>query len=389
MDSSPSALAERRVQADPWDVDSWNLLLQHAERSNFSTAKPIYERLVARFPPVGAFWRDYAQRLAADAPHESVAIIQLYERAITRAPSSIDLWRSYNAYMQSLISLPASPATIEADAIAVHERALSAAGLDLNANVLWSQYIELVSNHASMSDAHRSDALRKIYQRAVMPLHSLFVVLSSFLCFPLRAMVRVRACVFCVYLFGGCWPGRREMPVDPGCVDRATASLRDAGTRFAASSLADAGAMLITPAAAAATVVVVHVAAAASGLFSRGGKADGRGGGDDVLAGPGDCGGGSGRDVQTGPGYWHCERGLPCGVRLCARNGGCACVTLMKKKIRVHRMVLLCSPPARLCPRRFLSSQLRILRECVSLCRAAFFVLLLSLSLLASFVSRL
>ncbi|CAN8067334.1 unnamed protein product [Agarophyton chilense] len=173
MDSARAADGERRVATDHWDIDGWHILASEADKVSFDAAKPVYDRLVQQFPPIGKFWRSYAEHLAREQPENHDAITAIYDRAVKSAPTSIDLWRSYLAYVSARAAeIPGSK--LESDAIAVHERAVKCAGLDLNAHPLWTHYIEFVKKQTMLSDSQRRDALRRVYQRAVRtPMHNL------------------------------------------------------------------------------------------------------------------------------------------------------------------------------------------------------------------------
>lgn len=166
MESQRGIEGERRVAADQWDVDGWHILAAEAEKVSLDDAQPIYERLVAQFPPLGKFWRAYVEHYVREKPDDHQQIIAIYERAVKDATTSIDLWKSYLAFSTSLaVKVPGSK--LEADAISVHERALKSAGLDMNSHPLWAHYIDFIKKHTSFSDSQRRDALRRVYQRSV------------------------------------------------------------------------------------------------------------------------------------------------------------------------------------------------------------------------------
>lgn len=170
MDSDRIAIAEQRIAADQWDIDAWQILPAEVEKSSFSDAKPLYERLVAHFPPIGKFWKSYAEHLIREDADKHDDIRTIYERAVKSAPTSVDLWLSYVSFASSLaVKVPGSK--WESDAITVYERALAVAGLDLNAHPLWSHYIDFLKSHSTQSDSHRREALRRVFQRAVMIFH--------------------------------------------------------------------------------------------------------------------------------------------------------------------------------------------------------------------------
>lgn len=180
MNSSRVEDGEQRVAADQWDIDGWHILASEAEKSSFDSAQLIYERLVKQFPPIGKFWRSYTEHMSREQPENYEAVIAIYDRAVKNAPTSIELWRSYLAYVTKWATeLPCSK--LETDAVAVYERATKATGLDLNANPLWTLYIEFLKKQTMLSDSQRRDTLRNVYQRAVM----IFICFFSYsLIFP-------------------------------------------------------------------------------------------------------------------------------------------------------------------------------------------------------------
>ena len=158
--------AETRVKVDEWDTDAWQTLAVEAGNAPLSSATEIYERLVERFPPCGRFWKLYAEHVGKEALGEPEKPRALYERGVNASPTSIELWRSYLAYASGrAASSPGS--TLENEALALYERAIDTAGLDIGAHGLWQDYIDFLKKHVSLQDSQRRDALRKLYQRAV------------------------------------------------------------------------------------------------------------------------------------------------------------------------------------------------------------------------------
>lgn len=183
MDSQCAKEGEPPIGADQWDVDSWNNLASEADQGHFATVRPKYERLVTQFPAMGKFWRMYAEHMVRENNDKDDDIIELYNRAVIDAPTSIELWHSFNKYMAARAAKNPGSLPHEAQANAVHERALSSAGLDIKANVLWSQHFNFLMNQATMSDSQRRESLRRLHQRAVMLLHFIFfafLFLASF-----------------------------------------------------------------------------------------------------------------------------------------------------------------------------------------------------------------
>lgn len=198
MESSRVKEAQQRVSNDQWDIDAWMVLLIEAQQSPFIHAKPVYEKLVVQFPPSGKIWRTYAEHMACSLKpgDDDAPVMDLYERAIIDAPTSVELWLSFATFATNrVIKAPTTASTtLETDAVSVHERAISVAGLDAKADVLWKRYFSFLSSRTSMSDTQRRDALRRLHQRAVM----LCTVFSPH--FPPSMSVGVVLCIVACYV---------------------------------------------------------------------------------------------------------------------------------------------------------------------------------------------
>lgn len=168
METPRGMEAHRRVTADQWDVDAWNMMANEATHSTYALAKPLYDRLTVQFPPVSKFWRSYTEHLLSNDPDQD-EVVHLYNRALAHTPTSIELWQAYISYMIQLQQK--NPGLMEAKVVDIIERAIATAGLDLKADIIWTQYINFVARQAAMTDDQRKDDLRRIYQRAVCYTH--------------------------------------------------------------------------------------------------------------------------------------------------------------------------------------------------------------------------
>lgn len=191
METPRAKEAQRRIAADPWDTDGWNMLAAEARNASFLLAKPIYEKLVAQFPPTAKFWLAYCDAQARNSNLDldaSIAdLIALYDRAVLNAPTSVELWQSYASCMFNILRRPQQTMVNETRVAQVYERGLSAAGLDVKADSLWFQYLIFIGTHSSLSDTQRRDDLRRIHQRAVM----LFTNLFSLIRLPCTSIVHL------------------------------------------------------------------------------------------------------------------------------------------------------------------------------------------------------
>merc|ERR1712179_521271 len=50
------------TDSNPYDMESWSLIIRDAQNRNIDTARPIFERLVGTFPTTGKFWKMYIEQ---------------------------------------------------------------------------------------------------------------------------------------------------------------------------------------------------------------------------------------------------------------------------------------------------------------------------------------
>jgi len=127
----------------------------------------LYKRLVDQFPPIARLWLARAEHCSRFKPEETVTI---FEQGVKNASTSIELWRAYLNHLITSVSqaeAQGQPANING-IVPVFERAVEAAGLDLQATPLWNDYVDFLRSRAVLSDPQRRDALRLVFQRAVM-----------------------------------------------------------------------------------------------------------------------------------------------------------------------------------------------------------------------------
>lgn len=150
-----------RVAADEWDADAWSALCVEASSNlPYRDAAVQLERATGKFPSAGRLWKLRAESAAKSQEDSAVRdIAAVYREGVKAAPTSIELWRAFANW--------AARNSDTEDPVRVYEDAIKAAGLDLTANPLWSDYIALL-NKIDWPENQRRDALRKVYQRAVM-----------------------------------------------------------------------------------------------------------------------------------------------------------------------------------------------------------------------------
>ncbi|KAH9630898.1 hypothetical protein HF086_014639 [Spodoptera exigua] len=54
--------AQRAVEANTYDVDSWSLLIREAQTRPINEVRPMYEKLINAFPTTGRYWKIYIEQ---------------------------------------------------------------------------------------------------------------------------------------------------------------------------------------------------------------------------------------------------------------------------------------------------------------------------------------
>lgn len=163
--------AEQRLLADPYDTESWNVLLREAQTLAIDNGRLLYERLVGRFPTCGRYWRLYIEAEMKTKNFDKIE--QLFQRCLMKV-LDVDLWKSYLHYVKETKgSLP----SFREKMTQAFEFALDKVGLDYNSYQIWSDYIAFLKAgevSGSYAENQKIMMLRKVYQRAVFtPLNNL------------------------------------------------------------------------------------------------------------------------------------------------------------------------------------------------------------------------
>jgi len=157
--------AHSKLAEDPHDVDSWLLLIKHAQCRSVDEARETYEQLVQTFPTCGRYWKTYIEQEIRARNYERVE--KLFQRCLIRV-LSIDLWKTYLLYVkETKASLP----TYKEKMAQAYDFALDKMGLDIQSHTLWSDYIKFlkgVEAIGSFAENQKIAAIRKVYQRAVI-----------------------------------------------------------------------------------------------------------------------------------------------------------------------------------------------------------------------------
>jgi len=156
--------AIRKIQYDPFDIESWLILLRDAQsRPIEEVREPVYERLVALFP-IGKYWKMYIEHEIRYRNYDLVE--KLFQRCL-RKVLSIDLWKTYLKYVKDTKNkLPDYKEKVAQS----YDFALDNIGLDINSFSIWNDYIKFlkkVEAVGSFAENEKIIVIRKIYQRGI------------------------------------------------------------------------------------------------------------------------------------------------------------------------------------------------------------------------------
>jgi len=159
------ASARKKIAEEPYDVDSWFLLLKYAQQRNITEARDVYEEILATFPTNGKFWKAYIEHEMRMGNHEKVE--KLFQRSLIKV-LSMDLWKTYLQYVKETKQ---NLSTFKEKMAQAYDFALDKMGLDISSNSLWSDYINFLKGVEAVggyAENQKIMAIRKVYQRAVV-----------------------------------------------------------------------------------------------------------------------------------------------------------------------------------------------------------------------------
>ncbi|KPJ17341.1 hypothetical protein RR48_08527 [Papilio machaon] len=140
--------AQKAVEANVYDVDSWSLLIREAQTRPINDVRTMYEKLIAAFPTTGRYWKIYIEQEMKARNFEKVE--KLFQRCLMKI-LNIELWRLYLNYVkETKCMLP----TYKEKMAQAYDFALDKIGLDIHAypiravitpiigiETLWKDYI--------------------------------------------------------------------------------------------------------------------------------------------------------------------------------------------------------------------------------------------------------
>jgi len=156
--------AHSKLGEDPYDIDSWLILIKNAQCRSIDEARETYEHLVVIFPTSGRYWKTYIEQEIRARNYERVE--RLFQRCLIKV-LNIDLWKTYLLYVKETKStLP----TYKEKMAQAYDFALDKMGLDIQSHTLWNDYIKFlkgVEAFGSYAENQKITAIRKVYQRAI------------------------------------------------------------------------------------------------------------------------------------------------------------------------------------------------------------------------------
>lgn len=157
--------AQRAVENNTYDVDSWSLLIREAQTRPIHEVRAMYEKLIVAFPTTGRYWKIYIEQEMKAQNFEKVE--KLFQRCLMKI-LNIDLWRLYLNYVkETKCMLP----TYKEKMAQAYDFALEKIGMDIHAYPIWNDYINFLKSVdaiGSYAENQKISAVRKIYQRAVI-----------------------------------------------------------------------------------------------------------------------------------------------------------------------------------------------------------------------------
>ena len=159
-------LAQMKVREDPYDVESWLIILKDAQfRPIEEVREPIYEKLMTFFPTSGKFWKAYIEHESKYRNYEKVE--KLFQRSLMKV-LSIDLWKTYLQYVkETKAKLP----TYKEKMAQAYDFALDKMGMDIASYSIWDDYVKFlkgVDAVGSYAENQKITAIRKMYQRGII-----------------------------------------------------------------------------------------------------------------------------------------------------------------------------------------------------------------------------
>ncbi|CAG9853884.1 unnamed protein product [Phyllotreta striolata] len=156
---------QKQVERNPYDLESWSILLREAQSKHISEVRALYEHLIIIFPSASRYWRIYIEHEMKARNFERVE--KLFQRCLMKI-LNIELWKLYLNYVkETKASLP----TYKEKMAQAYDFALDRIGMDIHSYSIWNDYVNFlkgVEAVGSYAENQKISAVRKVYQRGII-----------------------------------------------------------------------------------------------------------------------------------------------------------------------------------------------------------------------------
>ena len=190
MGSEDYVDALQSIQADAWDFDSWNLLIEEVEgdRGGSASIRETYDKFLAQFPSSSKILFNLASYYAKEKNYAEAA--EVLERSIAKL-RNVELWEKYldvlekknqssTGKKQSQDEIGDTRRTMEE----AFEKAIDNVGMSVESGQLWKRYVDFVKDWpdaSGMDPEKKRSTLRKIYQTSLsVPMEKLQVMWEEY-----------------------------------------------------------------------------------------------------------------------------------------------------------------------------------------------------------------
>ncbi|XP_018329135.1 protein suppressor of forked isoform X2 [Agrilus planipennis] len=156
---------QKQVEKNPYDLESWSILLRESQTKHISEVRPLYEHLILIFPSASRYWRIYIEHEMKSRNFEKVE--KLFQRCLMKI-LNIELWKLYLTYVkETKASLP----TYKEKMAQAYDFALDKIGMDIHSYSIWNDYVNFLKSVeavGSYAENQKISAVRKVYQRGII-----------------------------------------------------------------------------------------------------------------------------------------------------------------------------------------------------------------------------
>lgn len=154
----PSELEKywKTVRENPQDFTGWTYLLQYVEQENdLDSARQAFNAFFKCYPYCYGYWKKYADLEKKNGNLNRCQ--EVFEEGLKAIPLSVDLWCHYITFMKNILTEDGAEEKLRQ----VHEKSVTAAGLEFRSDRLWELYISFETEYK------RPDKILKLFDRLV------------------------------------------------------------------------------------------------------------------------------------------------------------------------------------------------------------------------------